>query len=144
MLACKKPLFSPIVPPRPGRGSTTQQDSLFHCGASYSDEFVVSFFSGLQSIYMALFFIHCPLRHCSSEITQKSGLASYLGEQDLLAFGILSTSTGQQGFEHQSRDPPEGILCELGKDTRALRMKKLWDWELRVWRGMGQIQTRAR
>lgn len=68
---------------------------------------------------MALFFIHCPLRHCSAEITQKSGLASYLGEQDLLAFGILSTSTEQQGFEHQSRDPPEGILCKLGKDTRG-------------------------
>ena len=52
-----------------------------------------------------------------------------MGEQDLVAFETLSTSAEQQGFEHQSREPPKGILWELGKDTWVLRMKKLWSWE---------------
>lgn len=68
---------------------------------------------------MALFFHQLPVGALFHANTQKSGLPFYLEGQEMLTSGTLTTSTEQQNFKSQNRDPPEG----------SLKLRRGWRWE---------------
>lgn len=91
----------------PGLGSKTQQDSLSTDTLKIKmNLFSASFQIPRVSPHGSLFH-RLPAEALFHENTQKSGLPSYPEGQDMLTSGILTTSTEQQNFKSQSRDPPE-------------------------------------